>query len=96
MVPWKGRAPAEVDPVAQLVEHRTFNAVVASSSLARVTILSTIGLHRRALRRQRCLLRGHYAKDFICSINFRLHVALALVDQRLKDDGNLFGNRGHN
>ena len=32
------RMPLTDEPVAQLVEHRTFNAVVAGSSPARLTI----------------------------------------------------------
>jgi hypothetical protein len=33
----KGRCSLPQEPVAQLVEHRTFNAVVAGSSPARLT-----------------------------------------------------------
>jgi hypothetical protein len=39
MLPWK---EFSFGPVAQLVEHRTFNAVVAGSSPARLTIIPVV------------------------------------------------------
>ena len=38
----KGRFDRFVEPVAQLVEHRTFNAVVAGSSPARLNIFHNL------------------------------------------------------
>ncbi len=42
IVPTCGSPGDRNGPVAQLVEHRTFNAVVAGSSPARLTILSLL------------------------------------------------------
>ncbi len=69
------------EPVAQLVEHRTFNAVVAGSSPARLTILfNHIQLVSRALRPRLC---NFFVFPCLFRINFSSNKFCILTDAAL-------------